>query len=84
MDWQNVEDEDGNQNVPSDERQVLVFLSGDRTINAPRNNDQGWGLRLGYFDHEKRYWRVNGRPEGYVTHWMNEPEEPATTKKRKK
>ena len=74
--WTPFIDSDGNQNPPTDMREVLVFLSGDRTIDAPRDDDAGWGLRLGWYDHDKQYWRVGGRPEGYVTHWMDAPQPP--------
>lgn len=78
--WEPVEDEDGNENIPSDSRQVLVFLYGCvADVHAPRPEDAGYGLRLGYYDHDKAYWRVHGRPEKYVTHWREEPLPPKPT-----
>jgi hypothetical protein len=74
--WISVEDEDGNPNVPTDEREVLVFLCGDCRLTDERPPDAGWGLRQGYFDHDKQYWRVHGRPESYVTHWREAPAAP--------
>jgi len=75
--WVSVFDEDGNPNLPTTERQVLVFLCGDRKLTDPRpSDDAGHGLRLGYFDHDKQYWRVHGRSERYVTHWRECPDDP--------
>lgn len=74
--WNAVEDEDGNPNLPTTEREVMVFLCGDRGLMDPRPEDAAYGLRLGYFDHDKQYWRVHGRPERYVTHWRECPDAP--------
>lgn len=73
--WEQVVDEDGNDNLPDSERQVMVFLCGDRKILDPRPDDAAWGLNLGYFD---KYWRVYGRPEKYVTHWRELPPPPSS------
>ena len=74
--WISVIDEDGNDNLPTDERQVLVFLWGGQGEDSIRPNDAGYGLRMGYFDQEKRYWRVHGTIEKYVTHWRECPNDP--------
>ena len=74
--WTSVYDEDGNLDVPSTERSVLVFLCGDRERSDYRPDDAGYGLRLGYWDTEKLYWRVSGKPERYVTHWRECPADP--------
>lgn len=79
-DWIPVVDADGNPNLPTDEREVLVFLCGDRGIGDPRPDDAPWGMGFGWFDQEKRCWRVGGRPEGYVTHWREKPREPETAR----
>lgn len=75
--WIEVEDKDGNPNVPTTERQVMVFRCGDRKSTDPRPDDAAYGLALGYFDHDKQYWRVHGRLCGYVTHWRECPDNPA-------
>ncbi len=60
--------------LPSDEREVLVFLNGHVGIHdADGRNGGGWGLRLGWFDNDRRFWRVGGQSESHVTHWMDEP-----------
>lgn len=69
---------------PTDEAKVLVFLCGDRAIDAERPRDAAWGLGLGWFDQDRRRWYVHGRPEYYVTHWMPLPADPETTKPRKR
>lgn len=75
--WVSVEDIDGNPDLPDDEREVLVFLSGDKESSSdPRQEDAGYGLRQGYYDHSKRFWRVHGSKEWYVTHWMETPPKP--------
>ena len=80
MGWNPVFDEFGNPNVPSDEREVLVFLSGDIPLTTPRSGDQGWGIRFGYFDHDRHQWRVNGIINTYVTHWMDLPMGPESSR----
>lgn len=79
--WVAVADEDGNPAIPDTGRSVMVFLCGDRGLTDARPDDAGWGHRLGYFDHDRRAWRVGGMlTEGrYVTHWMDLPSAPATT-----
>ncbi len=75
--WTPVIDEDGNLDAPDNERQVLVFLCGDRTAVDPRPSDKaGYGLRIGYFDTDAFCWRVGGQKEPYVTHWMECPAAP--------
>jgi hypothetical protein len=73
-------DEDGNPSIPDNERAVLVFLCGDRGLLADRPDDAGWGERFGYFDHDKRAWRVGGALNSYVTHWMDLPAPPPTAR----
>ena len=75
--WEQVVDEDGNDNLPDSERQVMVFLCGDRKLLDTRPDDAAWGLNLGYYDFDKGYWRVHGRPERYVTHWRELPPFPS-------
>lgn len=65
---------------PTDEAQVLVFRCGDRPVTAKRPPDANWGLEVGWFDQDGRYWRVGGRPERYVTHWMPLPPDPPTAR----
>ena len=36
----------------------------------------GWGIRLGWFDHDKGRWRVGGSIGERVTHWMALPPPP--------
>lgn len=74
--WEPAWDDAGNPNVPSTERELLVFLMGDRSPTAYRPDDAGWGLRLGHWDTDKHCWRVNGVPCSYVTHWMECPPSP--------
>lgn len=74
--WIPVFDEDGNPNVPSDERNVMIFLCGDRLVTDPRPENAGYGIGFGYYDYDKGYWRVGGRPNGYVTHWRECPADP--------
>jgi hypothetical protein len=74
--WCEFVDEDGNPNPPTDERQVIVFLCGDRELTDNRPDDAGHGVRLGYFDHDCRSWRVSGQRERYVTHWRDLPHDP--------
>lgn len=76
--WEQVVDEDGNENLPDSEREVMVFLCGDRKLLDPRPSDAAWGLKLGYYDLDKRYWRVYGKIERYVTHWRELPPEPSS------
>lgn len=77
MKWNPVIDADGNPNLPSDDRPVLVFLCG--LLASPhleRPADAGYGLREGWFDHDRRMWRAGGQWEKYVTHWMECPPPP--------
>ena len=74
-----VVDEDGNPNVPSDERTVLVFQFGGQG-DAKRPDDAPYGLAMGYFDHDRQYWRVHGSPSRYVTHWQNVPNDPPNSR----
>ena len=77
--WEEVVDEDGNPNVPSDERTVLVFQFGGQG-DAKRPDDAPYGLAMGYFDHDRQYWRVHGSPSRYVTHWQNVPNDPPNSR----
>lgn len=81
--WISVEDEDGNPNLPTTDRELLVFLCGDRGLADPRPSDAGYGLRLGWFDTDKGRWRVNGQLCRYVTHWRECPDRPAASIKAK-
>lgn len=76
--WESIFDEDENINVPDNERELLVFLCGDRKITDDRPDDADWGLAEGYWDIEKQYWRVRGTPNSYVTHWREQPVPPET------
>lgn len=74
--WTPVVDDDGNEDVPDTEREVMVFLCGDRGIRDERPGDASYGLSMGWFDVDKRYWRVRGKIERYVTHWRECPPPP--------
>lgn len=74
--WVDAIDDDGNNDTPDNERQVLVFLCGDRSIVAERPSNAGYGLRFGFFDHEKQCWMVSGKRDAFVTHWMECPAAP--------
>lgn len=76
--WTKVVDDDGNYDVPDSDRQVLVFLNGDRTVYDPRPADQGHGIRLGWWDEGKGCFRADGRMHAPVTHWMDLPSAPAS------
>ncbi|HDR8927272.1 TPA: hypothetical protein QDA78_003699 [Burkholderia vietnamiensis] len=68
--------------VPDDEREVMVFLNGDCALcDWDGRKGGGWGIRLGFYDHNKRYWRVHGCREDFVTHWRDLPDGPATAVK---
>ena len=75
--WTPVVDDDGNPDLPCDERNLMVFLCGDRSRHDARPSDAEYGLRMGYFDQDRRCWYVAGRPEKDVTHWMETPPDPA-------
>jgi hypothetical protein len=75
--WVAAIDEDGNPDVPDDERQVFVFLCGDRRASDDRPADAGYGIRQGWYAQDGRYWRAGGFREQYVTHWMEVPPPPA-------
>lgn len=77
--WRLSVDADGNEDVPNDERNVLLFQCGDRGPLAPRPDDAGYGMSIGWFDTEKRHWRVNGQWGSYVTHWREMPTGPKGT-----
>lgn len=81
--WISVFDEDGNPNLPTTERQVLVFLCGDRGLTDPRPDDAAYGLHFGWFDHDRQSWRVGGSFNRYVTHWRECPDAPVLPKKKK-
>lgn len=68
--------------VPDDQREVMVFLNGDCDLcDWDGRKGGGWGIRLGFYDHGKRYWRVHGCREDFVTHWRDLPDGPATAVK---
>lgn len=76
-DWTPAIDVDGNPDVPDTERQVIVFLCGDRKATDPRPSPSaGYGIRFGWFDTEKQSWRVDGKLERFVTHWREVPPNP--------
>ena len=61
-----------------DSEEVLLFLNGDCAMtDFEARRGGGWGIRLGYFDAEKQAFRVHGRPDSFVTHWMPLPPSPA-------
>ena len=62
---------------PDDDRRVLVFRNGHVDIGDVKGRKGGaWGLELGWYDHDRGYWRVHGRPDDDVTHWMELPADP--------
>ncbi|WP_186191073.1 hypothetical protein [Burkholderia gladioli] len=70
--WENAESD-----IPNDEREVIVFLNGHCALTDMEcRKGGGWGIRLGFYDHEKRYWRVHGKREHFVTHWRDLPDPP--------
>lgn len=73
--WNSVLDEDGNENFPNNERQILVFLWGGKG-QGKRPDDAAYGFALGWFDQDKKMFRANGQWERYVTHWRDLPQEP--------
>jgi len=60
-----------------DSEEVLCFLNGHCSLldNECRQGG-GWGIRLGYYDADIGTFRVFGRPESHVTHWMPLPASP--------
>ena len=76
--WQSVLDEDGNPNLPDDERNVFLFLNGNVDIkDTAGRQGGGWGLRTGFYDKDKFLWRTGSRVEDFhVTHWMDQPPPP--------
>lgn len=76
--YSDEQDEDTEQGAdPDNEREVLVFLNGHVGImDQAGRRGGGWGLRLGWFDHDKNCWRVHGAYERHVTHWMEIPPPP--------
>ncbi|MFT4064334.1 DUF551 domain-containing protein [Paraburkholderia sp.] len=75
-DWTDVDIE-----LPNDERQVLVFLNGHcGLLDTEARKGGGWGIRPGFYDHDKRYFRVYGSREQFVTHWQDMPAPPASAK----
>lgn len=76
--WIRSVDEDGDRDVPDTERDVMVFLCGDRKLFDPRPDDAGYGLKIGWFDRDAWMWRVEGEFNRYVTHWRELPPPPST------
>ena len=76
--WHDKEEGDYEQQLPGDDREVLVFLNGHCGINDMETRaGGGWGIRMGWFDHEKGYWRVGSyENRGFVTHWKDLPPPP--------
>ena len=75
--WNLAVDEDGNPTPPDDNRDVLVFLNGYVDIGDSEGREGGgWGIRMGWSDHDKHYWCVDGHPESFVTHMMDLPGPP--------
>lgn len=68
--WTSVEDQlPGEQGQDSEE--VIVFLSGHCELTDMEcRKGAGWGHRFGFFDAERQCFRVHGRPDYSVTHWM--------------
>lgn len=63
-------------NPPDDGRQVLVFLNGHvKSTDSEGRAGGGWGVRLGFFEHDKGRWSVRDR----VTHWCDLPGDPDHT-----
>jgi hypothetical protein len=74
---------DADVEVPNDEREVIVFLNGHcGLLDNEARKGGGWGIRLGFYDHEKRFWRVHGTRESFVTHWQDAPAAPLSAKGR--
>jgi len=72
------EPEGGYHTPPDDDRQVLVFLNGFVPLGDTKGRcGGGWGIQMGWFDHDKRFWRVHGQRESFVTHWVDLPQPPA-------
>lgn len=60
-----------------DSEEVMVFINGHCALTDFECRQGGaWGIRLGYFDAERQLFRVHGRPDSSVTHWMKLPEAP--------
>jgi hypothetical protein len=56
---------------------VLVFLNGHvASRDTEGRKGGGHGIRMGWFDHDKGFWRVGGQREHHVTHWMELPANP--------
>ena len=65
--------------IPEDERNVLVFMNGHVDILDQEGRQGGpHGIRHGWFDQDKRAWRVNGKlsDSRWVTHWHELPPNP--------
>jgi len=72
-----TEDDEPEPNPPKDDRNVLVFLNGHVDIGDQAGRDGGgWGIRMGFYEHDRSRWRVGGQIERHVTHWMELPAAP--------
>ena len=76
VEWVSVEDRlPGEQGHDSEE--VLCFINGHCGLtDFECRNGGAWGIRLGYYDAERGGFRVHGRLEGQVTHWLPLPQPP--------
>lgn len=62
-----------------DSAEVMLFVNGHCALTDFECRAGGaWGIRLGFYDAERGYFRVHGRPEAQVTHWMPLPDAPTT------
>lgn len=68
--------------VPDDVREVMVFLNGHcKLTDIEARKGGGWGHRLGFYDDDKGFFRVQGCAEHFVTHWQDLPATPASAMK---
>lgn len=76
--WIDVNDKlPGEQGQDSEE--VSVFLNGHcGLLDHDKRKGGGWGYRTGFYDADIGCFRVHGRPDRFVTHWMPLPAAPAS------